>query len=88
MPKRLRPIKDVIAEFEMAVASNDFDRLCALEDELDVIVKKRVRQMRYKRFPAADLKYLIDILPEDYNTEVMRYLWDRWEEKTPAERAG
>jgi hypothetical protein len=80
------PLNDAIAHFTRAVDTNDFDKMDDLAKELDRIMLKRLRRLRYKNVPARELLALMEVLPEGYDTPVAEKVYALWDAKTPAER--
>lgn len=81
-----RPIKECIAEYNAALDANDFDKLDAVERELDDSLRKRLKRLSYEGYPIKQLDYLLSIMPEDYNSKHMNRLFEILDSKTPAER--
>ena len=84
--KPSRPIKECIADFNAAVEANDFDKLDAVEKELDDSLRKRLKRLSYEGYPIKQLDYLITLMPEDFSSKHMNRLFEIADSKTPAER--
>ena len=84
--KPSRRIGDIVADFNNAIDCNNFDRLCDLERELDIVVRKRLKRLSYEGYPIKQMDALLSMLPQDYNTAQANRVMEILDDKTPMER--
>ena len=73
-----KPIREAIDEFNKAWSSGAPSEIIEAERELDKILGKRLKRLRYQGYPKKDLEYLLDILPHEYRGSDKVYgLWQK-----------
>jgi hypothetical protein len=81
-----RPVNDIVADYNIAIDCNDFDKVDIIERELEDVLRKRLKRLSYEGYPIKKLNFLMELMPEDYNGKQMERLFQLLDNKSLAER--